>query len=124
MNAMKFLKDLSSRANIFGISKDVGKPRLTEAMPPVNTTRSEAQKLNSDVVKHHVEFYYIAIGSTGCGLFTKSLWRQIVLSHAAIRYRPGLDRRTHQNCYVARIGIHLIEKTIDPQWNGSNRLRH
>ncbi|KAL1600813.1 hypothetical protein SLS60_007201 [Paraconiothyrium brasiliense] len=54
--AMKYLKDLSARADRFGISKDVGNPRVVIGWPTVDMTTSEAEKLIHDANEHHVDF--------------------------------------------------------------------
>ncbi|KAK7183183.1 heterokaryon incompatibility [Paraphaeosphaeria sporulosa] len=55
-DAMKYLKDLSSRADTFGISEDVGHPRIVKGWPNVDIPRDEADKMISDAIKHHVDF--------------------------------------------------------------------
>ncbi|KAJ4304703.1 hypothetical protein N0V90_000230 [Kalmusia sp. IMI 367209] len=55
-DAMSFLKNLSSRADRFGISKEVGHPRLIESWPTVNVTSDEAEKLIDDAIQNHVDY--------------------------------------------------------------------
>ncbi|KAJ4361053.1 uncharacterized protein N0V89_001622 [Didymosphaeria variabile] len=56
MDAMKYIKDLSAKADKFGISKDVGQPRVVGGWPTVDITSSESEKLIHDANKHHVDF--------------------------------------------------------------------
>lgn len=56
VDAMKYLRDLSSKADTFGISKDVGHPRVMQGWPNVDISISDANTLINDAVKHHVDF--------------------------------------------------------------------
>ena len=65
MDAIKFLKDLSTKAETYGVSKHVGRTRVEE-LPTVNISGQEAERLIEDAINHHVDF-----------LLRRSYWNRV-----------------------------------------------
>jgi hypothetical protein len=55
-DAMKFMANLSSKAESFGISDEVDHPRAIQGWPSLNISLDKAEKLIHDAIEEHVDF--------------------------------------------------------------------